>query len=87
MLKHCAQFLRGIRGSLSLELHSPVGRRWCQYDLWVAPVGTWLPKQNPVPPSHLKSKGGSSPQFSKMFGLWPHPLMHLPSVPSPFSPF
>lgn len=59
MLKHCAQFLRGLRGSLSFELHSLVGKKWCQYDLWVAPVGAWISKQNPMPLFHLKSKGES----------------------------
>lgn len=59
MLKHCAQFRRVIKCPYLLELHSPVGRRWCQYNLRVTPVGTKIPKQNATPPSHLKSREGS----------------------------
>lgn len=45
MSKHCAQFLSGIRGCLSLEigLHSFVNREWCQDDLELALVGNWIP--------------------------------------------
>ena len=88
MLKHCAQFLSGIRGSLSFETSQSCGKEvvpiWpvCSPSWHLNPQG----KSN-VSLSHFKCKGGNSSHFSKMVAFWPHLLKHLPSDPVPLSPF
>lgn len=87
MLKHCAQLLRGIRRSLPVELHSAVGRRWCQYDLCGAQVDIWIPKQNPTPPPTHRVEGEAHNSSARR---WPLGFIYARQLlfhSSSFSPF
>ena len=64
MLGHCVQFLRSQEYPYLLELPSPAGWRLCQFDLWKAPVGTQIPKQNPT--FLFKEQKRSSQKCNKM---------------------